>query len=288
MLFAFFLRGRLTPAGLILLPIVLAPTMFNETKASLFLVPVALVAVVVVGATKNRWRKFMVASMSVAVFRAAFVPIYDYFMKPRYGYGIVEFFTMEGRVENYLTRDVEVGSYEAVGKVDAHPRPAARVVARSITPRIRPRYRQRFGLRAGRRFLRRTFSALRALRAVRTSRCCSGKQELLGTGLVLGLLAMLFIDAFHVSRGDDFMAALALGMMGVVAVIALSLPYSTVMDSGALSYLFWYATGLVAAERSRALVREPRRSASGRTASGLSGGPSSTLHAAAFLVSPSL
>ena len=40
---------------------------------------------------------------------------------------------------------------------------------------------------------------------------------LLGTGLVLALLAMLFVDAFHVSRGDDFMAALALGMMGTVA-----------------------------------------------------------------------
>ena len=119
-LFAFFVRGRLTRLwALILLPIVLAPTMFNETKASLFLVPVALVAVVVVGATKNRWRRFMVASMSAAVFVAAFVPIYDYFMKPRYGYGIVEFFTMEGRVENYLTRDAEVGSYEAAGKVDA-------------------------------------------------------------------------------------------------------------------------------------------------------------------------
>ena len=62
----------------------------------------------------------MIASMTVAVFIAAFVPIYDYFMKPRCGYGIVEFFTMEGRVENYLSQDSEVGSFEAVGKVDAH------------------------------------------------------------------------------------------------------------------------------------------------------------------------
>jgi hypothetical protein len=46
--------------------------------------------------------------------------------------------------------------------------------------------------------------------------------------------------------------------MGVVAVVTLSLPYSPIIDSGALSFLFWYATGLVAAERSRALVREPQ------------------------------
>ena len=69
---------------------------------------------------------------------------------------------------------------------------------------------------------------------------------------------MLFVDAFHVSRGDDFMAAFALGMMGVIGVIAFSLPYASVMQSSALSYLFWYTAGLVAAERRRALVRAPQ------------------------------
>ncbi len=60
---------------------------------------------------------------------------------------------------------------------------------------------------------------------------CFGRPGLLGTGLLFALLAMLFIDAYAVSRSDDFMGALALGMMGVVAVIALSLPYAAVMDS---------------------------------------------------------
>ena len=195
--------------------------------------------------------------MSVAVFLAAFVPIYDYFMKPRYGYGIVEFFTMEGRVENYLTRDVEVGSYEAVGKVDAIVVPL-RVLSRdpsllgfglgignvsdsALGADFSGEHFQRYG-----HFVQSGLSLL------------LWETGLLGTGLVLALLAMLFVDAFHVSRGDDFMAALALGMMGTIAVITLSLPYSSVMESGALSYLFWYATGLVAAERSRALVREPQ------------------------------
>jgi arginine exporter protein ArgO len=68
---------------------------------------------------------------------------------------------------------------------------------------------------------------------------------------------MLFIDAYAVSRSDDFMGAFALGMMGVVAVIALSLPYAAVMDSPGVSYLFWYAAGLVAAERVRRAIRAP-------------------------------
>ena len=257
-LFAFFVRGRLSRLwAFILLPIVLAPTTFNETKASLFLVPLALVAVVVVGATKNRWRKFMVASMSTAVFLVAFVPIYDYFMKPRYGYGIVEFFTMEGRVEDYLTRDATVGSYEAVGKVDAILVPL-RVLSRdpsllafglgigsvsdsALGSQFSGEHFQRYG-----HFVQSGVSML------------LWETGVLGTGLVFALLAMLFLDALHVSRGDDFMAAFALGMLGVIGAIAFSLPYSSVMQSSALSYLFWYAAGLVAAERGRALVRAPQ------------------------------
>ena len=257
-LFAFFVRGRLSRlSALILLLLVLAPTMFNETKASLFLVPVALVAVVVVGATKNRWRRFMVASVSTALFVAAFVPIYDYFMRPRYGYGIVEFFTAEGRVADYLTRDVAVGSYEQVGKADALIVPL-RVLSRdpsllafglgignvsdsALGADFSGEHFQRYG-----HFVQSGLSLL------------LWETGLIGTGLVLALLAMLFVDAFQVSRGDDYMAVLALGMMGAIAVIAISLPYAPVIDSGALSYLFWYVAGLVAAERCRALVRAPQ------------------------------
>jgi hypothetical protein len=256
-LFAFLVRGRLSRGwAFILLPIVLAPTMFNETKATLFLVPTALLAVVVVGATKNRWRRFMIATVSTAVFVAAFVPIYDYFMKPRWGYGIVEFFMMEGRVENYLTRDVEVGSYEVPGKVDAITVPI-RVLSRdpsllafgfgignvsesALGNRFSGEQFQRYG-----HFVQSGVSLL------------LWETGLLGTGLLFTLLAMLFVDAFYVSRSDDFMGAFALGMMGVIAVIALSLPSTTVMESSGLSYLFWYAAGLVAAERARGVVRAP-------------------------------
>jgi hypothetical protein len=84
---------------------------------------------------------------------------------------------------------------------------------------------------------------------------------LLGTLLSLLIFAMLFIDAYRVSRGDDFMAALALGAMGVFAVMAACLPYATSITSGALTYLFWYLAGLVAAERARSLARGAPRPA---------------------------
>jgi hypothetical protein len=253
--FAFFLRGRLSRTwAAVLLPILLAPTMFNETKATLLLVPVALLAVAVVGATENRGRKLLVAAVGTSLFLVAFVPIYDYFMKPRYGYGIVEFFTMEGRVENYLTRDVGVGSYEVPGKVDAIAVPL-RVLSRD-PPLLA------FGLGIGNvseSALGAQFSGEHFQRYGHFAKSAASlliwETGLLGVGLIAALLTMLFFDAYYVSRGDDFMAALALGMMGAIAVIALSLPYTALISSAALSYLFWYPAGLVAAERRRALAR---------------------------------
>ena len=84
------------------------------------------------------------------------------------------------------------------------------------------------------------------------------------------LFIVLFVEAYRVSRGDSFFAALALGGMGIIAVMSVSLPYRSMIESGALSYLFWYFAGMIAAERARSVVRDrssaqatmPRRVAS--------------------------
>jgi hypothetical protein len=256
MLFAFLSRRLLSRKwAFVLLPVVLAPTMLNETKATLVLLPAALIAVSVLGATTNRAKRALVTLISTGVFVAAFIPTYDYFMKPRYGYGLIEFLTMEGRVERYLERDAEVGSYDVVpGKIDAITVPL-QVLSRdpallafglgignvshsALGDRFSGEHYQRYG-----HFVQSSMSRL------------LWELGLLGTSLLFALMAMLFVDAFRVSRGDGFMATLALGTMGVVTVITLSLLSATLMDSGAISYLFWYIAGLVAAERARSLVR---------------------------------
>lgn len=252
---AFYLRRRLSLGWtIVLLPLVLAPTMINETKATLFLVPIALFAILVLGATANRLRKSVAVLAGAAVFTAAFIPTYDYFMKPRYGYGIVEFFTMEGRVEGYLSRDVEVGEYEDAGKLDGITVPI-RVLSRDPSLLafgfgIGNVSRSGLGLQfTGEHFQRyghfvQSFASL-----------LLWETGLLGTFLALTLFVMLFADAYRVSRRDDFMGALALGSMGVIAVMAVSAPYVTAIYSGALTYLFWYLAGLVVAERARSLAR---------------------------------
>ena len=255
-IFAFYVRRRLRFIPmLILLAIVVAPTMLNETKVTIFLVPMALFAVGVVGATENRLRKTVLALATSAVFIVAFVPVYDYFMKPRWGYGIVEFFTMEGRVEGYLESDAEVGAYRSVGRVDAVRVPlqvlsqdpsllgfglgAGNVSLSALGAQFTGEHYQRYGY-----FVESTASML------------LWETGVIGLSLVLLLLGILYVDASRLSRGTGFHHTLALGGMGVIVVTVASMPYTTLSESGAMSFLFWYFAGLIAAERARALRRE--------------------------------
>ncbi|MGH8223958.1 MAG: hypothetical protein ACREQZ_13395, partial [Woeseiaceae bacterium] len=86
----------------LLLLLILLPTTLNETKATLVLLPIGLMVTFYAGSARGTRLKNMLLSVIVlAGFMAIFIPIYDHFITPRWGYGIVEFFTMEGRVERH-------------------------------------------------------------------------------------------------------------------------------------------------------------------------------------------
>jgi hypothetical protein len=270
-IFAFYVRRRLRFVPmLLLLLLVLAPTMLNETKATIFLVPLVLFVVGVVGATENRLRKTALAVATSAVFLVAFVPVYDYFMKPRWGYGIIEFFTMEGRVETYLDNEAEVGSHRAVGRIDSLRVPlqvlsrdpsllafglgAGNVSLSALGPQFTGEHYQRYGY-----FVQSEASLL------------LWETGVLGLSLILLLLGILCLDATRLSRGSGFFNTVALGGVGVIVVIVASVPYATLAASGVLSFVFWYFAGIIAAERARALVREPSGEALGRPKSAMPG-----------------
>jgi hypothetical protein len=75
---------------------------------------------------------------------------------------------------------------------------------------------------------------------------------LLGFGLVLWLYYMIYRDARFVAlRTKGMLGGLSAGWVGVVAVIGLSTFYTELMAFGSISFLFWYFSGLVMAERAR-------------------------------------
>jgi hypothetical protein len=82
----------------------------------------------------------------------------------------------------------------------------------------------------------------------------------LGIVLVLTLHWLILHDSLAVARRDRGpMGALAAGWVGVSVVMAIGLVYHTPVTSLALSYLFWFYSGLIAAYRQRlALDGVPR------------------------------
>jgi hypothetical protein len=132
---AFFLRKRVRAVVYFpLLLLLLLPTMINETKGSLIVTPIALfVTFVVASAPRQRLKNLTLAVAVGTLFLAVFIPVYDHFMMPRWGYGIVDFFTMEGRAMDYLDR----GGGDPAGYMDPDRNPGKLAAVRVMFSELR-------------------------------------------------------------------------------------------------------------------------------------------------------
>lgn len=252
-----FLRKRLSLLPyLLLLAAVLIPTTVNETKGTLLLLPIGLLTTFIVGAPRGARLKHSVLGVGVlAGFLAIFIPIYDYYAVPRWGFGIVDFFT-EGKVERYLEKGTEVGSQKEAGRLDALVVPL-RELARDPAQLA-------FGLGIGnasdsalgeqftgqhfRRFQPFLLSGVTVLML---------ETGVLGLSFALLLYWLVFRDAIAVAGRDarGLAGALAAGWAGVVAVMTVAMPYKIVFNSNALTFLFFYFSGVVAARRMQVALR---------------------------------
>jgi len=252
-----FLRKRISAKAFYpLILLLLIPTMLNETKAVLVIVPAGLISCFVVGAKPGtRLKNTVAALMTVTLFVAVFIPVYDHFMKPRWGYGIVDFVMMEGRLDRYLDRGSKIGEYDqSAGKVGG-----LKVALSEIS---RDPVNSVFGLgignvsdsALGHQFTGRYYDVYRVFLAS-SAIYIIFEFGLAGFALILLLYWLLFKDSVSLAQTDQgIMGALAIGWSGVVVVMAIALLSSNIIDSRALSLLFWYFSGIVAAHRMRAAI----------------------------------
>jgi hypothetical protein len=240
-------KGR----GLLLFLLLLVPTMINETKVTLIVLPIGLMLTFLAAARPGERLKQMVfATGALAVFLAAFIPTYNWLMEGReYGFTVTEFFTE--RIDEYLDTDSEIGAVKTAGRVDS-----ARVTVRET---LQDPVRAVFGLGIGNTLesaLGPQFSGkyYERYRNFTSTGFASMILQLgfLGFGLLMCVYWLIFRDAWFVARhGSGRAAALAAAWAGVTPFMALTLFYTNVEVSVALSFLFWYCSGLVAAERVR-------------------------------------
>lgn len=255
---AFYIRKRLgITVFLPLLLLVLLPTSLNETTGTVLLLPLGLVATFVfaeIGA--KRVLSVIKAALLLSIFASIFIPIYDYYMLPRTGEGIIEFMTDARDVERYVSKDADIGNTERLGRGDAITIPT-RVLRSDPVQFV-------FGLGPGNvgdsglgeDFTGRYFATLGPfLRTLWT--IVTLELGMLGFGLLLVLMWLVFRDA-RILAGIDhgLIGTLALGWLGVMFVMMASFFYKPMIPNETASYLFWYFSGLIAAERMKLAVTE--------------------------------
>jgi hypothetical protein len=247
---------------IILFLLLVFPTAINETKATFLLLPLAFFVIYMVFAPPGmRLKNAVLAGGLVIMFAAIFVPIYDYLIQNRPGAPtLVDFFTNEKQVDSYLGKDAQLGitGSKSVGRVDSIIVPLktlmkdpahlvfgygiGNVSFSTLGPEFVGQYFAVFQF-----FLQTTFTRLVL------------EIGLFGSCLVLLLYWMIFKDARIVAAHDQsFIGALALGWAGFTAVIVVANFYKELVGSDALSCLFWYYSGLIAAQRLRLASQEVR------------------------------
>ncbi|MGD9893980.1 MAG: hypothetical protein AB7U18_22070 [Dehalococcoidia bacterium] len=247
--------------AIVLFMICVIPTTLNETKATLFLFPITVAVTFLVGAKPGtRLRATVIAATSVAVFLAIFVPIYDSLISTRaYGTKLSDFFTSEGRAAGYMYSGADIGDTANVKRGDAIVVPLRYLsqdpVLMAFGVGVGNASRSQFG----RSFWGEHYETLGPFLGMGFGTVVT-ELGLLGLLVVILLHWNIFSDARSVaSRGRRVLPALAMGWCGVVALSAVSYFYKNLIAYDSMTTLFWYFSGLIAAERMRRPALDSRQ-----------------------------
>jgi hypothetical protein len=278
------LRRRIRPLHYwILFFVLLIPTTINETKATVILLPVGLLATVFLGPPPGKKLKYLgVALAGLVIAGALFIPIYNF--TQRYNphkneKDITTFFSDEKQLTHYMSSDVGgVGTKKDVRRGDAMVVPF-KYLARDPV-------RLMFGLGMGAvspskfgKTFEGTYYMLFLPFLIISFSIFMLEFGLLGLLCVAALFWMVFWDTLYVARRDStIVGALAVGWTGVVILFVLCLFYTNFHYFASVTYLYGYFSGLICARcvalRAQARVRAPRprltRVLSGPTAAGTS------------------
>jgi hypothetical protein len=267
---AMFVRGRLDKTKAIILALLfMIPTTINETKITIFLLPMAVLITMLMGAPPGkRLRVVGLSTLFIAVAGAIFIPIYDYMgaqnVTTKEAYSIADMFTKKGWFEQYLATDADVGSNKKdVGRVDALTVPLGYITRDPVSAA--------FGLGIGNASLSSLgtqFSGdygglLWMYSSATTGGALFLELGILGAVCLLMLLWMITSDSLKLARiSEGLVGVIAVAWPAVVAIVFITMFYAPTYYFESVSYLFWYFSGMIAAHRTElqlAAQRAPAR-----------------------------
>ena len=252
-LLAFYLKKRMTTKTFIILIILLfIPTAINETKATVLLLPLALLIPTVYGADKEKRIKIL---MIVAPVSILLILGFNYAYQTFYTVGerkdAFSFFT-SGQAEKYLYKGTQAGemtgqSESEAGRIDA--------IIFACKENSKDFFKLVWGVGIGNAAI--AFSPKFQGKYVSEYIRLGGRMNnianfiweigILGIVHVIWFLLLIYLDSLRLIHSNDLVGALALGWVGVTAIIFVSLPYQMVITKNELIYPFSYFSGYLAA-----------------------------------------
>jgi 4-amino-4-deoxy-L-arabinose transferase-like glycosyltransferase len=245
--------------------LLMIPMSINETKMTIFVLPVTLLLTFLVAAPRGRKLLVTIQALCFLVIAGViFVPIYDYYNKDVPGqFSVEDFLSNGGEFAKYMDRKAKVGTEEEAGRMDSLRAP---FIALSRDP-----IKLVFGLglgnasksSLGEQFTGRYKPLYWNFVLELSLTAFLFELGLLGTSLVFVMLWMFLRDAVFVAKHDKgLLGAIALGYIGAWATITIGLVYLAIHAFEAISFTFFFFSGVVATRReqlamSRAKVNRP-------------------------------
>jgi len=252
---AAMLRGRITKWSFVwMFVLLLIPISIDETKVTLFLFPPALLGTFLAASPPERKLRVFLTGLAIIVIGGSiFIPTYNYFNQLNVSKD--EQFTVsdvlsKDFLSNYLSHDASVGSGKEVGRADAVSVPVKTLANDPI--------KFAFGLGLGNAsysllgpsFIGQYFYTLGPYVIGFDSGTFLLETGIFGFILILTIHWMIFRDSLVVARADlGITGVIAAGWVGTSLVILVGIFYSGIHANSAVSYLYWFFSGFVTAQR---------------------------------------
>jgi hypothetical protein len=253
----FFVRKRLPALKFILLFfLLLAPTMINETKVTLIILPLGLL-ITFWGAAeaKVRGRQVALALGLILAFGAVFVPVYDAFMEGReYGVSIGDFFLKKENTERYLSTGRGIGVKEEVGRADSIVTPVKELRKDPVTLFFGYGIGNATHSSLGEAFTGHYYAIFAPFLITGFARLVL-EMGFAGVFLIVMMHILIYKDSMAVAQhGTGLRQPFAAGWAAATGIMLLTIPYIDNVTATSLTYLFWFYSGVIASERVRLAV----------------------------------
>jgi len=267
MIIALYLRKQVAGKWLLMIPLLLIPTLINETKGTVILLPLALCAVAYFNVeSAKRFKALFVSALASAFFVLAFAVAYDVYFPD-----LSEDMGKEGESLNLLSflandaldsvyKDHDEPKLGRVGRVDSF---LYAYVELSKQPVTLP-----FGLGVGNvshpdaiEFLRGEHHEFYEKYGAYVTTYASLLWSVGIVGILITLLAirMMYVDTKFIRESGGYKGALAVGWSATLICLPIAFLYKDLVYANVINVLVFFVSGYFASERVRSVSIHPSR-----------------------------